>query len=174
MESQIITKEVLELLTINESEKLVADIVDNNLQHLSFIRIRFVIVRFEKTKDWGPKEVLYTNEGFTIEQGMKWKWYFRLLTAKKQIETPKRLVQLQIRTYVSLDKNKILYKVLKNKLIAAKGDLTKALNAIKKIEESNTLFPTETDNYGTLIKYRDNKTTLIKQIEKELDDLKTN
>lgn len=133
------------------------------------------IYRYAGTGDWGNRDLIYENKGFKVKDFLRWKWFFRYLQATEQIKTPKQLVQIESISYVNPDRNKVLLKVLTNKLTAAKRDRTKIQFAIengKKNKESTTLFSCDDDpDYIKAMEYLSKKQQLIEEIEGEIKQL---
>ena len=178
MESKVISEDVLLLHMVAESEKLLSEIKNGEIgSELYLVNIAVRIYRYESTKDWGDKELIYENNGFIVHRFMRWKWFFRYLQAKEQIKTPRQLVQIHTVSYVNPDRDKVLFKVLNNKLSAAKRDRTKIQFAIengKKVKESTSLFSYEDDpDYHKALEYLSNKQQLISDLEAEIAQLKT-
>ncbi len=176
MESKIISEEILRLHMVEESEKLLSLIKSGEVSNqLYLINAMVRIYRYEKEYSWGTRQLIYENVGFKVERFMRWKWFFRYLQAKEQIKTPRQLVQIECISYVNPDRDKVLIKVLSNKLIAAKRDRTKAQFAIekgKKVKESTSLFSYEDDpDYLKALEYLSGKEKLIAEIEAEIAQL---
>jgi hypothetical protein len=108
---------------IEESEKLLSDIKPGEVGHHFFlVKVMVRIYRYHSAKDWGTRELIYENKGFPPNIFVRWKWYFRYLQSKEQIKTPKQLIQIETISYVPPDREKVLLKVLNNKLSAAKRE----------------------------------------------------
>lgn len=176
MESKIISEEILRLHMVEESDKLLSLIRSGEISNeLFLVNIMVRIYRYETDKSWGSRQLIYENAGFKVERFMRWKWFFRYLQAKEQIKTPRQLIQIECISYVNPDRDKVLIKVLTNKLIAAKRDKTKALFSIekgKKLKKSTSLFSYEDDpDYLKALEYLSGKEKLIAEIEAEIAQL---
>lgn len=129
-------------------------------------------------KDWGNRELIYENKGFVVERFVRWKWFFRFLQAKEQIKTPKQLIQIETISYVNPDRDKLLLKVLNNKLIDAKRDRTKAqfsIEAGKKMKSETSLFSFDDDpDYLKALEYLSKKQQIISELEAEIAQLSSN
>lgn len=129
------------------------------------------IVRYKGKSAFGQREMIYENEGFTLENSVKWKWYFRYLAAKFQLETPRNAVEWYIYDYPHINENEVIKKWIMDDLRAAKSKLTQVENAIKKHEENKKdLFSASVDdvryiNTLTLLETRKQK---VKELEEEL------
>ncbi len=176
MESKIISEEVLNLHMVEESEKLLSEMKNGEVgRDMFLVRVLVRIYRYERDKDWGKKELIYENKGFVVNRFTRWKWFFRYLQATEQVKTPKQLVQINWVSYVDPNREKVLLKVLGNKLIAAKRDRTKAQLKIengKMISESTSLFSVDEDpDYLKALEYLSKKQQLISEIEAEISQL---
>ena len=164
---------------VNEIEKLLSEIRNGEVDgKMYLINIAVRIYRYESTKDWGNRELIYENKGFVVDRFMRWKWFFRYIQAKEQLKTPKQLVQIQTVSYVNPDRDKVLLKILTNKLIAAKRDRTKVQFSIengKKIKSETSLFSYEDDpDYRTALDYLSKKQQLVFELEAEIAELSSN
>lgn len=174
-EMSIITKELLDLATINEQERLLSQIKKGGGDHFALVRMRVRIVRFEKDKDWGPSKIVYENEGFRINKLMHWKWFFRYRQAIEQAKTPKQLVQVQFMSYVPVNRDELMIKVLKDRLSAAKGAVTKIQGQIERAKidfKEKSLFSIEDEpKYAEALQKLGEKIAKVEGIEKELEKL---
>ena len=171
----VITKELLELATINDQEKLLCKIEKGGADHFALVRVKVRIVRFEKDKHWGPSKIIYENEGFRINNLMRWKWFFRYRQAIEQAKTPKQLVQLQLISYVPVNRDEVMIKVLKDRLSAAKSAVTKIQVQIERAKvdyQSKSLFSIESEpKYAAALKKLGEKIAKVEEIENELNQL---
>ena len=179
MESKIVSEEILRLHMVEESEKLRSLLKSGEIsKELFLVNIMVRIYRYQTDKSFGSRQLIYENGGFKVERFIRWKWYFRYLQAKEQLKTPKQLIQIESISYVNPDRNKVLKKVLSNKLIAAKRDRTKAQFAIekgKKLKEATSLFSHENDpDYIKALEYLSGKEKLIAEIEAEIAEINKN
>lgn len=91
--------------------------------------------------------LLKKYDGFTFEQYMKWKWFFRYVAAKAQIETPKNFIEICEYDYAVVDQKEVKLLIANNRLKNAKSKVTKFSNSIRLARENwNLLFPIEDDD----------------------------
>jgi hypothetical protein len=173
MESNIITDEVLRMHMVAESEKLLTEIKnDETGKYLFLIKVRVCIYRYNSRNPWGARTLIYENKGFVVSCFTRWKWYFRYLQALEQVKTPKQMVQIETISYVDPNRDKVLLKVLTNKLTAAKRDRTKIQFAIEnglKNKAETSLFMLDDDpDYLKALDLLSKKQQLISDLEAEI------
>lgn len=179
MQSKIISEDVLNLHMVSESEKLLSEIKNGELGgKMYLVNIAVRIYRYESVNDWGKRELIYENNGFVVNRFMRWKWFFRYIQAKEQIKTPRQLVQINTVSYVNPDRDKVLLKILTNKLSAAKRDRTKvqlSIEAGKRIKSETSLFSYDDDpDYLKALEYLSKKQQLVSELEAEINQLSCN
>jgi hypothetical protein len=129
------------------------------------------IVRYKGKSPFGERTLIYEREGYSLEGIVKWKWFFRYLTAKYQLETPIQAVEYFTYDYPHVNENEIIRKWIINELTAAKSKLTQVESAIAKHEETKKdLFAATIDdprylNTLTLLEQRKEK---VKELQAEL------
>jgi len=172
----IVPDEITRLYMVNESEKLLSKLTGSEKFYV--VRMAIKIWRYDGVNDYGKRTLIYENDGFSISLFQRWKWFFRYRQAIEQVKTPKQLVQIESISYAPINADEIRLKVLRNKLIAAKADVTKVSNSIKngiKIYSETSLFSYEQDpEYKKAIDYLNKKEQLVLQIETEIHQLQQN
>jgi hypothetical protein len=98
-----------------------------------------------KTKRFGGEHIesLYWD-GFTLDQHVRWLWYFRYRAALLQVKHPKLCVEEAWGPYDPNPADQA--EILNRRLIARKRKITEWKNKLRKAEETwNELFPIEDD-----------------------------
>jgi hypothetical protein len=95
-----------------------------------------------------PEEIRYKEfllwEGMTVQQCVKWRWYFRYRQALLQIKYPKYEVSLN--TFQQPLKKRSLNNSLINAIRGKKAKLTEARNKLRVATETwDEIFPIESD-----------------------------
>lgn len=107
---------------------------------------------------------VYKWNGYKFNQFVRWRWYFEYRVALLRVKYPKS--HIDARQFDEPLTQKTKMEILRSKISAQKGQVTKIKNAIKKYEQHwDELFPIEDD-----IMYNRAKNKL-EIAEKELDDL---
>lgn len=85
-------------------------------------------------------------EGYKFSQFIKWKWYFEYRVALLRVKYPKN--HIDARQFDEPLTPKAEAEILKSKISAQKGQVTKIKNAIERAERNwDQLFPIEDDQY---------------------------
>ena len=161
---------------VGESEKILSEIKNGEVGgKMYLVNVAVRIYRYKSINDWGEKELIYENKGFVVNRFVRWKWFFRHIQAREQLKTPKQLIQIHTVSYVNPDRDKVLLKLLTNKLIAAKRDRTKVQLQIEKgveIHSKTSLFPIDSDpNYQKALERLSQKQKLVSDLEAEIAQL---
>lgn len=131
-----------------------------------------VSITSSKFSHGGDDKLLYKNKGFTLEQFVKWKWYFEYRAALYKIQNPKLHIEVQQTQYFDLPEKHIREKDLKNKIKSAKGDITKIKNKIRKFKDKGgDLFPESNPSYQKALTKLNYKKDLLSNYESELKKL---
>lgn len=89
-------------------------------------------------------ETVYYKNDMEFEFYFRWRWYFKYLAAKYQVENPKHFVEFSTGAYDYIPDLAQRAKRLKDKITAKKAKITKVDKAWKEFKESyNSLFPLE-------------------------------
>lgn len=110
--------------------------------------------------------IIYTERwsGYKFHQYMKWSWYFEYRYALLRVNFPKNYISSN--HFDELLTPKAKSEILKNKVSAAKGRVTKIKNAIKKMESNwNEIFPIEDDESYQKAKVK------LREAEKDLNEI---
>ena len=84
--------------------------------------------------------------GFKFEQYNRWRWFFRYLTARYQVENPRLMVELREFSFDYIPTDEEKRNRIKNKLRSAKAKVTEWSNKLEAYKASyNSIFPVEDD-----------------------------
>jgi len=143
------------------------------MDHVDTKRFGIKILLHRKDYHCSDSTLLKHLDGFTFERFNRWRWYFRYLEARFQIENPRRLVELQIFNYTHLNEKEVHRINLKNKLRSAKAKVTEWTNKIERFRQGyNELFPIEEyPPYQRAIAKVEAKKVRVEELTKELASL---
>lgn len=100
-----------------------------------------------KTRMYGGEtiESLYWDN-MTLDQSVKWSWYFRYRAALLQVANPKTYVDISNGPYDPTPKDQA--DIYRRRLIARKRKITEWNNKLQKAKDTwNELFPIENDHF---------------------------
>lgn len=102
----------------------------------------------------------------SLQQLVKWDWYFRYIAAKEQIKTPLQCIELRKHKYIDTDEKTFKANQLRNKIVAAKAKISKYKNRMEVIRKGwCELLPMEDHPHFVL------STLKIQEAEQKLKNL---
>lgn len=144
-----------------------------NTTHVSYKRFGCQIRIHNNSFKGSSSKIVKRFDGFTFEQFMKWRWYFRYLTAKHQVNNPRVFVELDEFNYEFIPEKQDQLKRLKNRAKSARAKITEWKNKLIKFEKSYTeIFPiTENPYYIKAMNKVNEKECLLNSLLKDIDAL---
>ena len=138
--------------------------------HVEDKRFGCKIIRHNQDYAGSDPTTLRYFSGFKFEAYMKWRWYFRYLTAKYQLESPKLLVEVRQFNVVWIPPAEEKKKRLKNKLRSAKAKVTEWSRKLEEYKANhNSLFPAEDHpRYKQALEKVEAKRLAVEMLKKEL------
>lgn len=109
----------------------------------------------------------------SLDLFMKYKWYFRYLTAKYQVQNPKRLIEIKDFSYPFYSEAEIEHRNLTNRLRSAKAKVTEWTKKLQKfIDNYDEIFPYQEHLiYKRALAKVKAKEKLVIQLQLELEKL---
>lgn len=132
-----------------------------------------IIRRYRLPFPSGDCECLYQNEGFSTEQFLKKKWYFRYRGAIEQIKTPRQAIEVFFYQYPHISPDRVLVKIYRDRLRAAKSKASQIQGAMTRARDAwRELFPIEeTEDWKTAETKLLEKQAMIVALEQEIEKL---
>lgn len=162
-------EEVLRLRVIEAREKIsgTAAAAGFPIQHGVIIR------RYRRELPGGESQCIYQNEGFSTQNFIRWKWYFRYLCAMEQTKTPRQAVEVHFYQYPHINPDSVRIKTLKGRLKSAKSKVTQFTIAIERAKSDwRQLFPIEeTDEYKRALTKLQEKKDAVANLELEIKSI---
>lgn len=148
-----------------------------NEVHVDQKRYGCKIILHKAKNESANRELLRYWNGFRFRTYMKWRWYFRYLVAKYQVQHPTYYVEWVEFGYDYVEPKDEAMKRIENKLRSAKAKVTEWTTKIRMFEEeyaqnqAAVLFPvpvTENKYYMLAIEKIEKKKKLAEELESQL------
>lgn len=148
--------------------------------HVDQKRYGCKIILHKAKHETADRELLRYWNGFMFRAYMKWRWYFRYLTAKYQVENPCYYVEWCEFSYDYVEPKDRAIKRVKDKLRSAKAKITQWTTKIRMFEaeyeekQAAVLFPvpiTENKDYIAALEKIEKKKKLAEELENQLSVL---
>jgi len=141
--------------------------------HVDSFRYGVAIYRHRLSHYGGDAFCVMKWDGLSFAQANKYDWYFRYRAALFQIETPQQFIEIRKWNYPHVDPVKVQLLRLQNKLIAAKGAVTKIEGQLTLARNNwNALFPIEEEPlWGKAQEKLERKRKEVREIEEEITSL---